>query len=342
MDDGKAGWLAGILIDYSTSDLNPKFMDKKFISVVIPSYNEEKYVANCLSSILECRYPHDKLEIILVDNGSTDNTLNIAKRFDVTILVDKHKTIGGLRNLGVQHARGNILAFLDADCTVSPLWLYNAGKILENKDIGITGSRLNSSGLDSWVERSWILYLQSKQQKDGFVKYINSGNCFVRREVFEAVGGFSEILTTNEDVDLCEKISNLGYSIYHCKKIVAVHWGYPKTIRQFFKRELWHGIGDVRRNIAVFWRSKSLLISLYNLILISLIIPFSFTFNPVLVLCCITLFFLLPPVLLTVLTMTKIKTYKGFPGFIAIFCVYGFARTCSIFLVIRQNLKKGM
>ena len=315
-------------------------MDKKFISVVIPSYNEEKYVANCLSSILECRYPHDELEIILVDNGSTDNTLNIAKRFDVTILVDKHKTIGGLRNLGAQHARGNILAFLDADCTVSPLWLYNAGKILENKDIGITGSRLNSSGLDSWVERSWILYLQTKQQKDGFVKYINSGNCFVRREVFEAVGGFSETLTTNEDVDLCEKISNFGYSIYHCKKIMAVHWGYPKTIKQFFKRELWHGIGDVERNIGMFWKSKPILISLYNIALLSLMIPLSFIFNPVSVLGYMALLFLLPPVLLTVLTMAKTKTCKNFPGFVAVFSLYGLARTCSIFLVMKQHLEK--
>jgi glycosyltransferase involved in cell wall biosynthesis len=210
------------------------------------------------------------MEIILVDNGSTDNTLNIAKNFNINIIVDESKTIGGLRNLGVQASKGEILGFIDADCTVSSDWMIRADYILRDKQIGITGSRLKTSNEGNWVEEAWALHLNSRVQQDGIVKYINSGNCVLRREVFDVVGGFSETLVTDEDVDLCEKVRALGYCIYHCEDITAIHWGYPKTIRQFFKREIWHGIGDSKRNIVSFWKSRPLLISFFNILLLIL------------------------------------------------------------------------
>ena len=108
---------------------------------------------------------------------------------------------------------------------------------MKDKKIGITGSRLKAPESGNWIEHSWALHLLSKSG-DGNVKYINSGNCFVRREVFDAIEGFSEALETNEDVDICYRIKGCGYSVYHCEKISAIHWGYPRTIKQFLKREI--------------------------------------------------------------------------------------------------------
>ena len=94
-----------------------------FVSIIIPSLNVEKYIEDCLDAIHMLYYPKDKLEIILVDNGSTDRTRKIASTCGARVLIRRGCNISALRNFGVSQSKGEIIAFLDADCIVSKDWL---------------------------------------------------------------------------------------------------------------------------------------------------------------------------------------------------------------------------
>ena len=91
------------------------------ISVVIPTYNEEKCIENCLSSVMNgSALP---LEIIVADGGSSDKTVEIAKRMGAIVINNPHKHAAGGRNEGIKIAKGNVIAFIDADCIADKYWL---------------------------------------------------------------------------------------------------------------------------------------------------------------------------------------------------------------------------
>ena len=172
------------------------------VSIIIPSFNEEQNISRCINSVYNCSYPKDKIEIILVDNGSEDQTITIAKRLKVNLIIDKNKNIGGLRNLGCKKAKGDIIGFVDADCSLNNNTIKNAVNILSDLSIGITGQCLLPPEEGNWIEEAWGNHLLTAHGETCDVDYINSGNCFMRKEVFELVGGFSETLETSEDTDI--------------------------------------------------------------------------------------------------------------------------------------------
>lgn len=90
-------------------------MDTPLISIAIPTFNEERYIASCLDSIYNQDYPKDKLQVIIIDNYSTDETLKIAKKYPIEILMDKTKDAQYLKMLGLKKSRGDYFIFLDAD-----------------------------------------------------------------------------------------------------------------------------------------------------------------------------------------------------------------------------------
>lgn len=103
------------------------------ISVIICAYNEEKYISSCLKSIMnQIEKPY---EIILVDNNSTDNTVSIAKKYDVRVIHEKEQGIIPARNTGFTTARGDIIARSDADSIIPPNWTKKIRMNFESKKI---------------------------------------------------------------------------------------------------------------------------------------------------------------------------------------------------------------
>lgn len=94
------------------------------ISVVIPFYNAKSSISLCLESLIELNYPRNKLEIIVVDNGSNDGSDKIVKEFNVRLIYDSSiRSSYQARNTGIKNAHGDLIAFTDSDCIVSPDWL---------------------------------------------------------------------------------------------------------------------------------------------------------------------------------------------------------------------------
>lgn len=218
--------------------------ESPFISVIIPAYNEERMISKCLASLRRVSYPKQKFEIIVVDNGSTDKTREIADSFDAIVLTDETATVSGLRNLGAQKARGELLAFVDADCVVSSEWLSRGAYHFSMSDLVAWGSPPAPPDDGTWVQSAWYLV---RQKKPGIevVEWLESMNLFVRKSHFAKVWGFNEKLVTAEDVDLCYRLSQFG-KIISDPRIEVIHLGEAATIREFVRKEIWRGIGNLK------------------------------------------------------------------------------------------------
>jgi glycosyltransferase involved in cell wall biosynthesis len=209
------------------------------ISFVVPMKNSSKYIKKCLKSIIKEMLPDD--EIIVVDNGSNDNSIMIAREFGITLLNFPEGTIGAVRNYGAQHSQADIIAFIDSDCTISNGWREQVIRNLKNETIVGVGSKVSIPIKASWIERAWLS--QRNLSDASPAKYINSGNFAIKRTIFEKVGGFDNKLVTGEDSELGWRLNNYGYVIIRDPSIVAIHHDNPKNIMNFYKKEKWHAIG---------------------------------------------------------------------------------------------------
>jgi glycosyltransferase involved in cell wall biosynthesis len=182
---------------------------KPFISVVIPAYNEEKYLPRCLASLDGQTYPRQRFEVIVVDNASTDRTAEIAREHGALVVQEGRKGVGRARQSGAEAAQGEIIAGTDADIEALPEWLERiAARFVGDPRLGgITGPVYFYDG--NWFLRIWYRYVNT-----AWVWLLNavglnafSGNNFaVHREPFQHSGGFRVELVGGEDTDLALRL----------------------------------------------------------------------------------------------------------------------------------------
>jgi GT2 family glycosyltransferase len=211
-------------------------------SIIIPAKNEEKNIGKCLDSIYGMDFPVEGFEVLVVDNGSSDRTVEIAKSRGATVFEKPGFTISGLRNFGGSQARGQILAFLDADCTVSADWLTEASRYSANHEISCFGGPPGVPQDATWVQKAWFKIREKKDMVEE-VQWLESMNMFVPRPIFASVGGFNEDLVTCEDYDLSLRLQPLG-KIIADRRIVAVHHGEAADLRHFFRKEYWRATSN--------------------------------------------------------------------------------------------------
>ena len=211
------------------------------VSVIVPARNEERLLAGCLRS-LSCLDPFDgRLEVIVVDNDSSDRTPEIARSMGATVLKTRARTIAAVRNEGARIARGRLLAFLDADCTVDTAWLRNAARRFNAPRVVAVGSypRGPASGA-SWLQEAWPFLVARPAAAAREATWLPAANLVVRASAFRQVSGFDPSLETCEDVDLCYRLGSVG-AIVDDASVRVVHLREPRTLGQFFRREVWHG-----------------------------------------------------------------------------------------------------
>ncbi len=318
------------------------------ISIIIPALNEERNIGRCLASIERTVTPKNLFEVIVMDNGSIDRTCSIAERFtdklNISVFILKGVSIATLRNMGASYSKGDVLAFLDADCTVSENWMNNALRYFDDDSIGAVGSSHIIPDVASWVARTWDLNIARKRTK-GFTDSLPSGNLFVDKKKFNEIKGFDDSLTTNEDFDLCFRLRDQGYKIYADPQITAVHWGIPSNLKEFYKQTRWHGTNVLKvflRDIRSLNNIRAVLYGLYYAVcILGLAVSFIIVTSSCIFVYLITFTIALisPPFILSINTLRKNgKTFSQCLQLSILYLIYGIARAHSLLDNFRERI----
>ena len=312
------------------------------LSVVIPAKNESKIIGRTLKALkIALGNWKGESEVILVDNGSDDNTREIAKQYACMVLIDTESNISGLRNLGASHSSGNIIVFLDADCVVAPDWVERCLENFNDKRIAGVGTRAIPDLNDAtWVEKS-INSLMAGADRPDFVNWLGTSNLFIRRNCFFEVNGFDEDLKTGEDVNFCKKL-NKKYLFRLEKRINTIHLRESKTLSELFKREFWRGKSSIMTLVkSEFDLSEvpSLAVPTVYLLLI-IILPISFFLGNSKLLLLVFLMIMTAPVLFLIKNRMKISLSFDVIRCYLIGFVYLLARSCAIFWEFIEILAK--
>ena len=227
-------------------------MSRFSLSLVIPALNEERNLTRLLASLGDQEPLDIDVETIVVDNGSSDRTVEVARSYGARVL-NAEGTVAALRNHGVSAANGPVVAFLDADVTITPAWAHRLDEVvgaIRAEDRLVTGAWYKVRPNASWIEVYWF-----KPLEEGPHSHINSGNLFVHRDSYLRLGGMDEALVTGEDYEFCARATREGMIVQEDPLLETIHWGYPKTLLEFWRREVWHGLGDCK-DLASFVKSK--------------------------------------------------------------------------------------
>lgn len=212
------------------------------LSIVIPAFNEEHVIGRCLQKLRESDFPGGGVEVIVVDNGSSDRTIEVARAFEASLRLRiaqrPGERVGAVRNFGAGIASGRYLAFLDADCLVPRQWLRSALELLSQNPAAVIGAPYSIPSSSSWVAQAWY---EHQGVKLGAVSYIPGGDLLIARADFAGIGGFDENLETNEDYEFCQRARAAGLGVRSFRALSVCHLGTPQTLRQFYRKQRWHG-----------------------------------------------------------------------------------------------------
>jgi cellulose synthase/poly-beta-1,6-N-acetylglucosamine synthase-like glycosyltransferase len=243
-----------------------------FVSLVMSLLNEENYLPRSLAAIEEQDYPRDRYELIAVDGGSTDHSVEILKAFHLsishtTLAPGRRLTIPAAMNLGIRIARGNIIIKLDAHGYPSRNFVRTiAERLLEQINLGAVGGCIVQLGetraaqANGWARTSVFGVGRgpyTAAQEEGYVASVQCGG--YRREVLDLVGTFDEEIGLGEDEELNWRVVKAGYKILFTPKIQFFYYARP-TLRALFRQHLWYGDGRtlVLRKHPEFLRVKHL------------------------------------------------------------------------------------
>lgn len=183
-----------------------------FISVVIPTHNEERYLGECLEALQRQTYPQSAFEVIVVDNASTDATPMIAREFRAVVVPEPRISIGRARQRGAEAAQGEIIASTDADTVVPPDWLERIALHFERDDeLGaVFGPFYYHDGTVFERVFLWHFNIRVMAALHTLGRSCFCGNNYaVRKEPFWRAGGCNVSLPAGEDVDLSLRLSKV-------------------------------------------------------------------------------------------------------------------------------------
>ena len=252
-----------------------EFANKMIFSVIIPSYNEAGQIKRCIESVKANKDIRIPFEILVVDNESTDETVEIVKRLGVKVIENTAGTISTLRNVGAAATSGQILAFLDADMIVSKVWLQKAWEYFNQGFQGALGFVDSVPNTAGWIGKTWGNRLRLNRPNIIEVDFLPSRNICINRHVFEKINGFNERLITGEDKNLTFKVLQAGFKVISVPDILIIHLGYERSLLEFIKKEFWRQ-GDTlqfAKQMGFSFRSlRNPLLSFWHILFISIFI----------------------------------------------------------------------
>jgi GT2 family glycosyltransferase len=198
------------------------------VSVIIPVRNGADSIKSCLTSLMAADYPADRREIVVVDNGSTDGTAEIAQRFPVRyVTAFDRRGAPAARNAGIRVARGEILAFTDADCAVTKGWLRAIVQAFEAPEVGAVAGEILPYPPKTAAERyaSRIRHLSpQKYLARPRLPFAVFANLAFRKTVFDRIGLLDEHLIQGDSTDFCTRfVRGTGLKLAYVPQATVFH-----------------------------------------------------------------------------------------------------------------------
>jgi glycosyltransferase involved in cell wall biosynthesis len=239
-------------------------MTDKSVSVIVPIRNEERYIADCLQSLLQQTYPAASYEIIVLDGRSSDKSREIVDRLSRELphlycIDNPAGTAPAAMNIGIRHARGEVIIRADGHNFYPENYIENCVKYLEQTGADNVGGSLLTVPANNTLGARLVASMLSNpfgvgdsrfriSSKEGFVETVPFGA--FRRQVFDRVGTYNEKLVRNQDNELNARIRRAGGKIYQTPALQTTYHpvtGFLQLLKQTYRNSQWH-VFSVREN----------------------------------------------------------------------------------------------
>ncbi|MBI2470712.1 MAG: glycosyltransferase [Planctomycetes bacterium] len=215
------------------------------VSIIVPAYNAQKTINQCIEALLTQNYPRGDYEVFVIDDGSTDGTANVVKTYPVKYIYQKNHGPATARNVGVNEAQGEIILFTDSDCVPSNNWIEEMVKPFEDKEVvAVKGAYKTKQ--KSMMSRFAQLEFEERFEmlkKAKSIDMVDTYSAGYRKDIFLQMGGFDPYfpVANNEDTELSYRMSKLGYKMVFNPDAIVYHLNHPSTIRRYARLKFWRG-----------------------------------------------------------------------------------------------------
>ena len=241
-----------------------------FVTVVIAAYNSERTIEKCLTCLIEQDYPQDKFEVIIVDDGSIDNTAKIIRFFEDRyenikyIKISSNTGWSNAERVGMNKAKGEFIALTNSDYYVPKNWITGLINNFTYSDIaGVGGGYVH---VGDWVNFSLNTFFLEKKTQTNFLGAYNS--CF-QKKIIDKIGAMDETIMA-EDVDLSIRLILAGYKLIHDPTIIVEH---DHPLNSFFnltKKKLLYAKYQIqvfkKHNFPPLFSKKFIIASIFSLL----------------------------------------------------------------------------
>jgi len=219
-------------------------------SIIVPVYNGAKTLDACLTALSAQAVEKDRHEVIVVDDGSTDGSAEVAARYEVTVIRQEHAQAASARNRGAQQAHGEILLLTDADCEPSPDWAEQM--LAPFADPEVAGVR----GFYRTRQRSVVARFAQAEYEEKYdrlrradqVDFVDTYSAAYRRDLFLECGGFNPEFLLDEDQELSYRLATMGCKLVSAPAAVVYH-RHPTGVWWYARRKLQLGRWKVRVHV---------------------------------------------------------------------------------------------
>ncbi len=331
---------------------------KPCISVIIPTVNEERYVATCLDSILEADYPHDRMEIYIIDGMSEDKTSAIAQEYHnkysfIQVIYNRQKYTPVGMNLGIEASKGEIVFILSAHAVYEADYFIRLVENIQRLNADCVGGILvtdvkNKNSISSSI-------------KEVLMHKFGVGNALFRigcdevtevdtvafgcycKSAFEKYGLFDEKLIRNQDIELNKRIINAGGKIYLIPDVKCTYYA-RENFRDFARNQYQNGYWNI---LTTYYTKTLSSLSLRHfaplIFVLSLLLPllFSLVFQKVWWLAFVSLLSYLSLVIIIAIKLKNSSNNIGYlmMSFLTIHLSYGLGSLMGLFSVVKKMIK---